>query len=58
MWEKLSLSDSEGSRYVMRDCVEEGEFFVTTQFFTGQALMACLEVKKRRGSRVKGERVI
>ena len=27
-------------------------------FFGGKRLMACLEVEKRRGSRIEGERVI
>ena len=38
MWEKFSLSESEGGKYVVRDCVEEGEFFVAARFFIGRAL--------------------
>ena len=35
MWEKFSLSEFEGGKYVVRDCVEEGEFFVAARFFIG-----------------------
>lgn len=38
LWEKFSLSESEGSKYVVRDCVKEGEFFIAAQFFTGRPL--------------------
>ena len=35
MWERFSLSDAEGSRFVVQDSMEEGEFFVAARFYTG-----------------------
>ena len=38
LWEKFSLSESEGSKYVVEECVTMGEFFIAARFFTGRAL--------------------
>ena len=38
LWEKFSLSESEGSKYVVEECVTMGEFFIAAHFFTGRAL--------------------
>ena len=35
LWEKFSLSESEGSKYVVEECVTMGEFFIAAHFFTG-----------------------
>ena len=38
LWEKLSLSDSEGRKYVVKDTLGENEYFITSRFFTGRVL--------------------
>ena len=38
MWEKLSLSEFEGSKYLVQDSRVKGEYFLAAKFFTGRVL--------------------
>ena len=38
MWERFLLSNAEGSRFVVQDSMEEGEFFVVARFYIGRVL--------------------
>ena len=38
LWEKFSLSDSEGRKYVVEDTLGENEYFIASRFFTGRVL--------------------
>ena len=38
LWEKLSLSDSEGRKYVVKDTLGENEYFIASRFFTRRVL--------------------
>ena len=38
MWGKFSLSESEGSKYQVRDETEREEFFIAARFFTRRAI--------------------
>ena len=38
MWERFLLSDVEGSRFVVQDSMEEGDFFVVAKFYIGRVL--------------------
>lgn len=38
MWEKFSLSESEGRKLIVEDNEDAREWFLATRFFTGRAL--------------------
>ena len=38
LWEKLSLTELEGKRFLMEDIEDEREFFLAARFYTGRVL--------------------
>lgn len=49
LWEKFSLSESKGRRFVMEKCDGEQEFFLAVKFYTGWVLSMGAIAKTLKG---------
>ena len=49
LWKKLSLSESEGRRFVVEESDGEKEFFLATRFYTGRMLSMEVIAKTLKG---------
>nr|POE89548.1 hypothetical protein CFP56_02269 [Quercus suber] len=49
LWEKFSLSEFEGRRFVVEECDGEQEFFLVSRFYTGRVLSIEVIAKTLKG---------